>query len=295
MGRVTRFIGSALVLIALAGSSARAAGEPDPNGETLEQSLCRLIDAAAATHRLAPPFLTRLIWQESSFRPGVVSRAGAQGVAQFMPGTARERGLADPFDPEQAIPAAAALLDDLRKQFGNLGLAAAAYNAGPARVSAFLAGRGGLPFETRDYVVKVTGRSAEDWAADRRDERPATPPPSPAPGPAAEQACLQVTAELKKGGGLDLSPIAEGARAPWGVQLAGAFSKAAALAAFARSRAQIASVVGDRQPMILGGRLRSRGLQTFYRIRLPAQTRGEADTLCARIRSARGACVVLRT
>jgi len=81
-----------------------------------------------------------LIWQESSFRPGVSSGAGAQGVAQFMPGTAAERGLANPFDPEQAIPKSAELLADLRQRFGNLGLAAAAYNGGPARVEAWLAG-----------------------------------------------------------------------------------------------------------------------------------------------------------
>ena len=118
------------------------------------------------------PFLTKLIWQESSFRATAVSPVGAQGIAQFMPGTAQERGLLDPFDPEQAIPAAASLLHDLSLRFGNLGLAAAAYNAGPNRVSAWLERRGGLPAETRDYVVRITGRSAEDWAAQARDESP---------------------------------------------------------------------------------------------------------------------------
>jgi soluble lytic murein transglycosylase-like protein len=78
-----------------------------PRSETVDQALCRMIEGAAATHRLPVAFFTRLIWQESSFRPGVQSGAGAQGVAQFMPGTAAERGLADPFDPEQAIPKSA--------------------------------------------------------------------------------------------------------------------------------------------------------------------------------------------
>jgi soluble lytic murein transglycosylase-like protein len=94
---------------------------------------------------------------------------GAQGIAQFMPGTAQERGLADPFDPEQAIPAAASLLRDLSQRFGNLGLAAAAYNGGPNRVSAWLAGNGSLPAETQDYVRKDyrplsrgLGRSGEE-------------------------------------------------------------------------------------------------------------------------------------
>ena len=80
-----------------------------------------------------------------------------------MPGTALDRGLADPFDPEQAIPAAAHLLSDLRAQFGNLGLAAAAYNGGPNRVATWLTRNGGLPYETRDYVIRITGRTAEDW------------------------------------------------------------------------------------------------------------------------------------
>ncbi|HEX8417647.1 MAG TPA: lytic transglycosylase domain-containing protein, partial [Methylobacterium sp.] len=144
---------------ASAGSSALAVGET----ETVEQALCRLIEGSAKARGLPVPFLTRLIWRESSFRAGAVSPAGAQGIAQFMPGTARERGLSDPFDPEQAIPHAAHLLADLNRRFGNLGLAAAAYNGGPGRVSAWLAGTGGLPAETRAYVIGITGAPAEDW------------------------------------------------------------------------------------------------------------------------------------
>jgi soluble lytic murein transglycosylase-like protein len=87
-----------------------------------------------------------------------------------MPGTAKERGLANPFDPEQAIPHAAHLLSDLKRQFGNLGLAAAAYNVGARRVAKWIAGAGGLPQETRDYVAFITGRTAEDWAADPKNE-----------------------------------------------------------------------------------------------------------------------------
>jgi soluble lytic murein transglycosylase-like protein len=261
----------------------------DTQGETVVQTICRLVENAAAQHSIPVPFLTRLIWQESTFRADVTSRAGAQGVAQFMPGTARERGLADPFDPEQAIPAAAFLLSDLRRTFGNLGLAAAAYNGGPGRVSTWLAGRGGLPDETRDYVARITGRSADDWSSERKGGPSSTPSTQP------EQACLQITAELRRGTAVGVSLIAEGARAPWGVQLAGNFSKAVALASFNRTRAQIAEVLRDEQPMVLGSRLRSRGRQVFYRVRVPAQTRNEANALCTRIRSAGGACAVLRT
>jgi soluble lytic murein transglycosylase-like protein len=103
------------------------AGGPDEN----RQAICQALAAAAAANDLPVEFLSRLIWQESRFKPEAVSRAGAQGVAQFMPGTARLRGLEDPFDPIQAIAKSAQLLRDLSREFGNLGLAAAAYNAGP--------------------------------------------------------------------------------------------------------------------------------------------------------------------
>jgi hypothetical protein len=84
-----------------------------------------------------------------------------------MPETAAERGLADPRDPQEAIRHAARLLVELTRQFGNLGLAAAAYNAGAARVAKWLQGVSALPIETQIYVRAVTGRTAEDWAAAR--------------------------------------------------------------------------------------------------------------------------------
>jgi len=70
----------------------------------------------------------------------------------------------NPFDPLQALPKSAEFLRELRAQFGNLGLAAAAYNAGPQRVRDWLARKRSLPSETQKYVRNVTGRSAQDWA-----------------------------------------------------------------------------------------------------------------------------------
>jgi soluble lytic murein transglycosylase-like protein len=81
-----------------------------------------------------------------------------------MPATASRRSLADPFDPNEATAQSAKLLRDLRREFGNLGLAAAAYNAGPGRVRDWLAGRRGLPRETDAYVRIITGQSPEQWA-----------------------------------------------------------------------------------------------------------------------------------
>ena len=108
-------------------------------------------------------FFTRLIWQESRFDARAVSRAGAQGIAQFMPGTAAWVGLANPFDAATAITKSATLLRDLKQKFGNLGLAAAAYNAGPKRVADWLARRRSLPHETQAYIRIVTGHTANEW------------------------------------------------------------------------------------------------------------------------------------
>ena len=139
----------AAVLGVLCGAAALPCHAAPGIMETLDQAVCRTIERSAQASHLPVDFVTRVIWRESSFRPGVVSRAGAEGIAQFMPTTAQARGLADPFDPEQAIPKAARLLADLRQRFGNLGVAAAAYNAGEGRVVQWLHGQGGLPAETR--------------------------------------------------------------------------------------------------------------------------------------------------
>jgi Transglycosylase SLT domain len=85
-----------------------------------------------------------------------------------MPATSDEQGLSDPFDPEQAIPQAAKLLADLDRRFGNIGLAIAAYNAGPGRVAGWLGGNGALPRETWSFVRAVTGHNPEEWAASGR-------------------------------------------------------------------------------------------------------------------------------
>ena len=129
------------------------------------QEVCDTLTQAAQSNNLPVPFFIRLLFQESGFKPGVVSHAGAQGVAQFMPATAAGMGLDNPFDPLQAIPASARLLRDLFQQFGNLGLAAAAYNAGPKRIHDWLAKKGKLPEETQGYVKIITGQPAETWKA----------------------------------------------------------------------------------------------------------------------------------
>jgi len=259
-----------------------AAAEPEPPG-TIAEAACRIVEKAAQSFDVPVDLLTRLVWVESRFQAGVTSPAGAQGIAQFMPMTAAERGLANPFDPEQAIPKAAQLLADLARQFGNIGLAAAAYNAGPNRVANWLAGSGMLPAETLAYVVALTGRTAEDWASDRRGGGHS--------GATADgRSCIEVTAALRTEEGADRVPLA-----PWGVQLSGNFSKPIALASFARAQRRYHGIIGDLQPMIIGGVLRSRGTRPFYRVMVPASSRAQADQFCRAIMARGGACVALRS
>jgi soluble lytic murein transglycosylase-like protein len=100
--------------------------------------------------------LAAQLYAESGFNPFARSPAGAEGIAQFMPGTAAAYGLRDPFDPVAAIDAQAHLMSDLLKQFdGKVALALAGYNAGAGAVEQY----GGVPpyEETRAYVSKILG------------------------------------------------------------------------------------------------------------------------------------------
>ncbi|HEX5319447.1 MAG TPA: lytic transglycosylase domain-containing protein [Stellaceae bacterium] len=202
--RVAR-LALAVSALALAAIPARAADIP---------GTCRIIEQAAAANRLPIDMLTRLIWIESHFQSGATSPAGAEGIAQFMPETAAARGLADPRDPEAAIPHAARLLVDLRRRFGNVGLAAAAYNAGAARVAKWLQAAGGLPLETRLYVKAVTGVPAEQWVG--AGDFP------PAPG----RSCAELIAQLDRRG-----QHAAPREAIWQTKLDGGLSRAIALLA----------------------------------------------------------------
>jgi soluble lytic murein transglycosylase-like protein len=277
-----------LVLVwAAAPTTVRAEASPDAT----QTSICLMLESAARAHELPLEFFARLIWRESRFRAGAIgprTRSGkrAQGIAQFMPGTAAERQLLDPFDPVQALPKSAEFLQELRRRFGNLGLAAAAYNAGPRRVQDWLNGAGGMPQETRDYVIAITGRSVDDWIglADS--------------WPARDIGCGEMMALLKA----EPTPyiaaleqrIISGAARPWGVQLAAGFSRDNALAAYARMVKRFGGMADDHDPIVSSSILRSRGTRPFYQIRIGAETRAEANTLCARIRKTGGACLVLR-
>jgi hypothetical protein len=251
--------------------------------------ICRVVGQAASDNGLPLDFFTRLIWQESRFNPAAISPKGAQGIAQFMPGTASWRGLADPFEPMQALREAASYLRELRTTFrGSLGLAAAAYNAGPGRVEAWLAGRGGLPGETRAYVRAVTGHEAERWASQQPPEWESAALPKG--GNCIEVAKLITAAPRAPRRALTSSP----AWGPWGVQLAGNWSEGGVLAAYEQLRRTYNPVLRDRLPLVLQAKLPGRRGAAKYMVRVSEATRPKAEALCTQLRAAGGACVVLR-
>jgi hypothetical protein len=188
----------------------------------------------------------------------------------------------------QALPKSAAFLRELRERFGNLGLAAAAYNAGPRRVSEWLAGTGFIPAETRSYVLAITGRTVDDWA---RGANSNGAPDNPTD-------CAQLIVEARRTPNTYLTALEErvdrAARKPWSVQLAAGFSRSLALSKYAEAMNRFSKVIGEHDPIVDGMILRSRGTRTFYQVSVGAETRSEANKVCAQIRTTGGACMVLR-
>jgi hypothetical protein len=247
--------------------------------------ICRTLAQAAADNELPEEFFTRLIWQESRFDPSAISPAGAQGIAQFMPQTAAIRGLANAFEPLQALHESASYLHELRTTFqGNLGLAAAAYNAGPGQVEAWLAGRLPLPAETQAYVRIVTGYAAEAWTFQ-------PPPQLESSKKPAGIRCVELAKLMIEHAHRRLALSSSPAWGPWGVQLVGDWSEGGVLAAYERLRRKYNPVLGDRLPLVMYAR---RGAGSTFVVRVSENSRADADALCAKLRIAGGACIVLR-
>ena len=286
-----------VVLLAATGLTAQEAAETpeaeSSKGEAFrqtQQSVCLLLKSAARANGLPVEFFVRLIWRESRFRPTAVgpsTRNGkhALGIAQFMPATAAERNLLDPLNPIEALPKAAEFLKDLRGQFGNLGLAAAAYNAGPARVRAWMSGAVSMPAQTRAYVAAVTGHSVDQWAADRGLEAKAE----------GGVSCETLMAKLKQPPTNFLVALQQhvvmGAIQPWGAILGADRSRPEILDRYAALQQRFAAVLAGRDPILLE---RGRGSLPRYQVRVGADSRAAANDVCKRIHLAGGDCVVLR-
>ena len=148
-------------------SEGAATQPPDPATARVDRraSIQGSIQAAARKYNLPSKLIRSVIRAESNFRADAVSPAGAQGLMQLMPATARELGVTDPFDVNQNIDGGARYLRQMLDRFdGDLKVALAAYNAGPGTVQRY---HGDVPYrETRDYVRRVlAGMSQADLSA----------------------------------------------------------------------------------------------------------------------------------
>ena len=294
--RQSLFLCALVVLHAPVGAQAPASPPTDqppaaqsppttPNNPPTADDICRAIEEDAATNGLPVEFFARVIWQESRFNAQAVSPKGAQGIAQFMPQTADWRGLADPFDPIEALKNSASYLHDLQQKFGNLGLAAAAYNAGPGRVSAFLINHRPLPSETRNYVAIITGWTVDEWA-------------SPSPPQTAETTIPQGV-PCRRLANLILAPKEQAQRIAayvprWGMQLTANWSESKAWAVYRMIQKQYAALIGDREPIVIRSRGIGLGSAMRYNIRIADDNRAYLEKFCNKLIAAGGACVVLR-
>lgn len=115
--------------------------------------------STAQKYGLDPVMFAAQIEQESGWNPNAKSKAGARGIAQFMPATAKEMGLTNPLDPVSAIDAAARYMAKLRDELGSEDLARQAYNGGIGTVKKVVAGKGKLPAETAQYNPAIEQRA----------------------------------------------------------------------------------------------------------------------------------------
>jgi hypothetical protein len=248
--------------------------------------ICQASELAARENKLPVEFLTRLIWQESRFNPGAVSRAGAQGVAQFMPTTAAWRGLENPFDQIASIRKSAELLLDLAREFGNLGLAAAAYNAGSKRVQDWIEGRASLPTETQAYVRIVTGHSTDEW---RVTNLIALNPPAPERVP-CPPVVHGVPRELAHSVAKEkVARVTTQQEQTWLVLRVKSSSDTNAVAAYYQMQRKYLSVLDAHRPLVI--RYLREG-PSRYEVRVPATSRVSAEKFCSNLRVVGESCVV---
>ncbi|WP_104664028.1 lytic transglycosylase domain-containing protein [Ensifer adhaerens] len=270
--------------------SGRSATEPEKalciSKENFARDICGVIDHYAAVNDLPAAFFARLIWRESLFRPNAVSPKGAEGIAQFMPGTAKMRGLNNSFDAVEALGKSAEYLNELKSRYGNLGFAAAAYNAGENGLERFLE-VDWLPAETRNYVLAITAYSVEDW----RDNPPKVLDLTLDKNKNFIDGCVALASTRQLRG---IEVIDEAEWAPWGVQLAAHFQKSVAQRLFVRAVKRLPESIRSEKPLLLRERNASFGLRIRYAARIGRETQTDANKLCATIRKSGGACLVFR-
>ena len=208
---------------------------------------------------------------------------------QVSPNSCRRppAGTASPTRSSQSRRCGIRLLtcENCSNRFGNLGLAAAAYNAGPGRVSAWLTNHRPLLAETRNYVALVTGWTADEWASSSPPEKAETTIPQGVP-------CTRLA-------NLILAPKQERQRIAayiprWGIQLAAHLSESTAWAIYRDRLKRFGSLIGDREPIVLHKEIPGMGRAKRYIITIADDDRGPLDKLCRKLIAADATCDVLR-
>ena len=278
-----------LMSFTVAAGAEAVASAPRLDKQGFANEVCTLIAGHARANAIPENFFARLIWKESRFNPNARSPKGAQGIAQFMPGTAALRGLDDPYDHQAALAASAVYLGELRTRFGNLGIAAAAYNFGEEGARLWQAGKSRLPWETRDYVLSITGRDAEEW---RKPENAFDIPALGSSGDFAKDCVALASRETRLP--VVQAKINQAEWKPWGVVLAASASEARALRIFEITKQRHANLIGEEAPLIVKRRAAGMGTRRLTQMVIGRDSRAAADALCLKLRAQGAPCLVLK-
>ena len=244
------------------------------------------MEVFARRHGLDAHFFARLIWQESRFDPHAVSPAGAQGIAQFMPHTAKRRGLHDSFNPAEALEHSAQYLAEMAGKYGSLGLAAVGYNGGERRAEGLLDGTGGLAQETVDYVAIITGVPHQNWLEE----------PLPTPDLRLSQtlpfgaACHDLAENRRM---TKLKPVKPAVK-PWGIQMAFGISKSAARKKFAAKTQACKALIKGQKPDLVFEKSRASPKGGYFMARLGRDSRDTAWRDCSKMKKLGCVCAVYR-
>ena len=246
---------------------------------------CNAIATFSDRHSLDRDFFARLIWQESRFDPNALSHANARGIAQFIPSTAKIRGLDDPYNPADALEHSAQYLAEMNKKYGSLGLAAIGYNGGERRAEGFLIGKG-LASETLNYVPIITGLSAEDW----RDSPDAAPDLRLSKTQPFLPACYAMAQKRR------ITPLAKPKPRlkPWGVQVAFATSKARVRKRVKERTGACRGLVRRERADLVYKKNRVSGKKGYYFAQFGRKGRKSAQKLCDAMRRSGCVCLVIK-
>lgn len=249
---------------------------------------CNAIEVFTKRHSLNSGFFARLIWQESRFDPNALSHANARGIAQFIPSTARLRGLKDPYNPADALEHSAQYLSEMVRRYGNEGMAAIGYNGGERRAEGFLEGKGLAP-ETVNYVPIITGLTAEQW----RDTPPKDHDFRLDKNMSFHAACTQMARNRKLTPLKRVKPPPPPIK-PWGVQLGFGTSKNSAKDKINRQTLSCRAQVRREKLDLVYVKNRVSGKKGYFFGRIGRNSRQGAQKLCNSLKRLRCSCLVVQ-